>query len=86
MINTTLSKSFANLKAALPNIGDATPLDATVAPFLDFDSLTNRAVLYDDQMFLRRDLVRAIWGAENHYIIERKALRSTQWTAVRVCV
>ena len=49
MINTALSTSFANLRDALSNIGGASPIDATVAPYLDFDPLANRAVLHADQ-------------------------------------
>ena len=51
MINTALNTSFANLRDALPKIGAASPIDATVAPYLDFDPLTNRAVLHADQTF-----------------------------------
>ena len=41
MINTALNTSFANLRDALPKIGGASPIDATVAPYLDFDPHTN---------------------------------------------
>ena len=58
MINTALSTSFANLRDALPNIGDVSPLDATVAPYLDFDPITNRVVLHADQTFYDET-----WGA-----------------------
>jgi len=51
MINTALSTSFANLRDALPQIGGASPIDATVAPYLDFDPLTNRVILHADQAF-----------------------------------
>jgi hypothetical protein len=51
MINTALSTSFENLRDALPKIGGASPIDATVAPYLDFDPLTNRVVLHADQTF-----------------------------------
>jgi len=51
MINTALNTSFANLRDALPKIGGVSPLDATVAPYLDFDPLTNRVILHADQTF-----------------------------------
>jgi hypothetical protein len=51
MINTALSTSFENLRDALPKIGGASPIDATVAPYLDFDPLTNRIILHADQTF-----------------------------------
>jgi hypothetical protein len=51
MINTALSTSFENLRDALPKIGGASPIDATVAPYLDFDPLTNRVILHADQTF-----------------------------------
>ena len=51
MIKTALNTYFANLRDALPNICGASPLDAKVAPYLDFDPPTNRAVLHADQTF-----------------------------------
>ena len=51
MINTELSTSFANLRDALPKIGNASPLHTTIAPYINFDPLTNRAVLNAYQTF-----------------------------------
>ena len=58
MINTALSTSFENLRDALPNVGGVSPLDATVAPYLDFGPITNRVILHADQTFYDET-----WGA-----------------------
>ena len=50
MVNVALQATFTDLCAHVP-AGDASPLLATVAPFLDFDVQTNRIILHAEQNF-----------------------------------
>jgi hypothetical protein len=41
----------ASLRYALSTLGCVSPIDATVAPYLDFDPITNRVALHADRTF-----------------------------------
>ena len=51
MVNEAFSQAFGILKSSLPLLLGTSPLDITVAPFLDFDPTTNRVILYADQVY-----------------------------------
>ena len=53
LLNATLELAFAELSDKMPGTSDASPLNATVAPCLDFDVQTNRVVFHAEQFFLR---------------------------------
>ncbi|MFM7983603.1 MAG: hypothetical protein ACKPKO_30185, partial [Candidatus Fonsibacter sp.] len=48
MINVALETAFNLLIVDLLKLGDNTPLDTTVSPFLDVDPHTNKIILYAD--------------------------------------
>ncbi len=50
MVNSTFQEAFADLCAQVP-VGDASPLFATVAPYIDFDVQTNRVIVHAEQNF-----------------------------------
>ena len=51
LINKALKEAFRRLTVSMPTITGISVLDATVAPYLDFDPLTNRVILHADQVF-----------------------------------
>ena len=51
LINKALKEAFRRLTASMPTTTGISVLDATVAPYLDFDPLTNRVILHADQVF-----------------------------------
>jgi hypothetical protein len=51
LLNATLELAFAELSDKMPGTSDASPLNATVAPCLDFDVQTNRVVFHAEQFF-----------------------------------
>jgi hypothetical protein len=50
LVNTALQEAFADLYTQVP-VGDASPLFATVAPYIDFDVQTNRVIVHAEQTF-----------------------------------
>jgi len=50
LVNTALQEAFAALYTQAP-VGDASPLFATVAPYIDFDVQTNRVIVHAEQTF-----------------------------------
>ena len=51
LINIALDTSYNTLRASIPKEFHISPVDATTAPFLDFDTTLNRVVLYADNVF-----------------------------------
>jgi len=50
LANSALQEAFADLYTQVP-VGDASPLFATVAPYIDFDVQTNRVIVHAEQTF-----------------------------------
>ena len=51
LINNALKEALRRLTVSTPSITGTSVIDATVAPYLDFDPLTNRVILHADQAF-----------------------------------
>ena len=50
LVNSALQEAFADLYNQVP-VGDASPLFATVAPYIDFCVQPNRVIMHAEQTF-----------------------------------
>ena len=86
LAKSALQEACADLYTQVP-VGDASPLFATVAPYIDADVQTNRVIMHAEH-----NLYDAVYTELSHansvtiYFFYEKAIRLVCRSPVRVCI
>ena len=70
LINGAFDTSYSSLRALIPKVLNISRIDATTSPFLDFDTVLNRVILYADNDSYSIVYTEAIPELQNNPLIE----------------
>ena len=79
MVNTTLQTAFYTLRAFNPGVFENPSV--CVAPYLDFDSTTNRVILHAEQTRYDETYTSIANDPFYQHMFERTSLRTVYWYA-----